>query len=519
MYDIAQSIVSSLIEKLQLIDGKAFRRWAILIVGGGVTIFGVLNFSFIYIGVNHPPATSARATTAITTSSSSGEGGFINVFGVGIVPRKTSSVTASFNGYSSTILIEVPWIGFVTRQIDIQLDTDVDKVSGYSPECTTYNETTQKVLSYSCINPKLLTSSVIPNAINPFWQNKIETSLPEQSRDITPFKGGVLAINPDRTKPLYYSNSDGVITYLRAPKDLDYNDLIFSSLTANSLNPEDDTFLISTPNGDVYRGSLSDNDSYAKFPRLKDFSRDLNTSSCSLGDLVAYCYFGKGRSASSSKINDSVLVMKFLNDKISYERFFFNTNTPIDNLYVTSSGTLFGVNDRTLLLLKRDSGSIKPQVIATDVSGVAAGSGLSYIKNNSVYSFNESKLSASLQFTSPLLDVTRVDSFGGTQLLTAKVKGTTFYQKYKLNNQPREKNGVRLVDTIPLVAKDFPEVIKSDYFNNTIGIQVVADISSDKRTGTTSYNEVTFAENKELVLEKLATLGIDPKGFEIVFTK
>lgn len=522
MYDIAESIIKSLFQKLQDSDTRALKRWAILTVTlTAITVF-VLNFSLIFIGVGYGSGVSPATKFSLTVSSASGESGFINLFGMGIVSRQISAISAKSESHSTTAAIEVPWIGFASKQLVLQTDKNVDKVSGPSPECTSYDAKNQKVLSFGCNSPKYLVSAVAPTTDNPFWDNKAETSLPEDSRKIIPYASGVLGIARQKDRSLYYSDGSGAITYLPTPGDLDYNQLIFSALGSNAIDPASNRFTIATPTGDVYIGSLTEKGTYSKFPHINDFNQYQDTSTCVPTEITTYCYFGAGDSAKTSKLTDSIVSIKTLNDKITFERSYFDKNISLDSIYVTASGMFFGLGHETLFQLKKESGYIHPQVIATSVKSVSSGIGLNYIKDNSVFTFNEKQGLFELEFTSPHLDLVRVDTFGGERFLTGKIKNTTFYHKYKLNGQIHGKGETRLVDLVPLTSTDSADtapVIKSDYSGNTVAIQVTADITSNKKTGKITYDEQAFNLNKDRITNKLSELSITPPNFTLVFAK
>lgn len=440
-----------------------------------------------------------------------------------LLRRDTETLNVSIDNYATISNISMPWYGYIRKDISVQKDRNAQLASGPTADCTTYQVQKKQLLSYNCLVPSSLLSATPPTQESPRWSNNRVATIPYGALQVTPYANGVIGflpvvgIGPQAGKQIFYTDANNEVSYIAAPEELEYSQLLFSKIITDKVSDSNDKFLIVSPEGDTFQGTFTNEPSYKILPKIKDYSEKQDTTSCSLIDIESYCYYSPGRSAKSSKITSSVTVTNLSDNDSASKTMVVTKDTPIDTLLVTKNREIFAVSDNKLIAFKNTNTDLAPSIAADDVSNSSAGDSVVFMKDNVIYRFNYTTNEASLIFRSPNWTLRNVTSLGGLVIVSATATGTNTYHKLTLNETVNE-TGPRLIDLIPLPPRETTGIIRSELYQDSIFIQLAADITSDRKTGKISTDPGVFEVNKELALTTLRKVGIDPDVVKVNFS-
>jgi|GEM_PF-6837427 len=137
-------------------------------------------------------------------------------------------------------------------------------------------------------------------------------------------------------------------------------------------------------------------------------------------------------------------------------------------------------------------------------SYVVADNTVYYIRDNEIFAYDSSTNISTKVFQSERLRLSRIFVSGGSLTFNAYVEGdkSNTLHSYVLTNEPL--NGSRLEEKLPYISSSGLPIIKMDYGNDYIKVQLeLTSFSSDTTTGEILFDTAEFEAKKSLFLKRI----------------
>lgn len=472
--------------------------------------------------------------TATTTTSAH------SVLGIGdlyIVPRGTNVLVVADGDYRKTVVpVDIPWYSFTQASAEIVDDTNADKVAFHntsSTACNAYHIKSESLLSYNCNRADTLQKYSTKD-----WQNNKFANLDPNLRSIKPFRGGVIGIlynaNSDANYigPIVTVDQSGKLSSHSAPRDIDMTVLNLATIYTDTKNPANDRFVLSAWTGELYLGIIGrgGNVTYEKINPVEDYNPSLNRNLCELHDDRVTCFTGEvdgvvvpeegpdGSTGDEPPSANSTLTKYTYTG--SRSEFKFQTRFVPGDIYQTADGRVYSINNKTLYEFVTRDGTVKLDIIATDVDTAGAGEKLYFASMGGVYELESGASRTSHQrFYSHNVIPAEISVYGDNIYIIGKIKGagdTTY--AYLLNEQPNTNPGNRLLDLIPKKFGELNGIGDMDFIGDKIRIKLLLSLPKNPpRNSNFSYvGEVQKAKiNAE---DELKNHGINVEQYSISYT-
>jgi hypothetical protein len=163
-----------------------------------------------------------------------------------------------------------------------------------------------------------------------------------------------------------------------------------------------------------------------------------------------------------------------------------------------------------------------PSLIHPAVTDVASGEKLIFTTSKSIYRVEHNNSVVKL-FSQEALRTSNLSSYGSTLLFdvysdndTLLTDGLTF----KLEEQPATDSAT-VLSLLPLSGKNLP-VMSAVFAKNMLQIQPETFYTSDRATGTLSYDQAEYDKNRSVIIDyinQLKSTGKLPSDLMILFTQ
>ena len=507
-------------------------------------LYLALNFTFVSIKVvRHDNI--MQSASVYSTSENQSESPIFVIGDIALIRRDTVSLRAAAGTYQTNKSITpLPLIGLESITINLYRDHDVKKYSGDSLGCVAYDESTDRVLSYSCTDPRNLVHYDRPTDGTGIWENKLVATLSDgypPIYSIKPFQQGILGIqqHPDSDKEfrnlVFTFDSNGTRKAYDLPPEIDRGDIPNLSLVVDMASASSDVFMIiNTRTGDLYVGTLTNGTVTYHNSKVSDqYDSTHDALLCTLLGTTGYCYSGEPSQVYDSHARtvekpraSTVEVIDFSTENPPKSVYTLSSEVGIDGIQLTQSKKLYarsqkeGTATDDIYAIQLKDNKATPQLILTNVSSTSFGDGLVYVQNNAIYKLDDEKNESYMVFSSKNLRISNVTPIGGRVFFTAFVNGVPDQKvhTYKLLDQTGSlPNGKRLVDILPFYMGS--EMIDIDYVDNIVRVRVFASSITDKEHDRLLYDEGEYGANKATIENKLNSLGITSDKYEIIYSK
>lgn len=454
-----------------------------------------------------------------------------------LIKRDSTAVRATTDHYSTIKELQsnTPIKQAVT--INIYKDKNATKYSGNNLGCMTYDGAAERLLSYSCTRPTELVEYRESSDGESLRNSRVATITSSDSLaySVKPFQGGVLGIRMPRFRAnvptsnfLFTIDSNGKEVEARIPDSLDQSQLNSTNVVTDTTSSSQSNFLlVAKQSSKVYYSESLNKDStiYKEYTLPSNFSSVYDTLLCSLLRSTAYCYYGysSGPPDSRDEVEQqskakpgTLLVIDFSNES-PVAKEYTTGSTPIDMLYVTQAGKLYVLSDNNLARIELSDKSAQLHVYATKVGSVSAGDGLYYIRNNSVYKFDDTTNESYQVFYSPKLKLSTVVSLNENIFINTYIdsmEGQRIHT-YKLNSEYNDSPGLRVIDNLPIDLQKSTDISDVDLYKNKLYILVKVPITKTGANAGIDYSEYEAAKLRinELLQEKSIDIGTIPVVF------
>jgi hypothetical protein len=538
---------SKLLTIITTIQSKSPAYWVRLVLFWAFIlymIFVCFNYTLITVSVVQHDGISKPSSIYGTSDGHVDDDKLLTFGNFVVAKRDTIALRVAVDGYQTNKLITKPPIfGVESVLVDIYKDHDVDKYSGDSLGCVTYDPPSDTLLSYKCTNPENLVHYDNPTNSDAIWQNRLIARLSDGASTIAavhPFAGGAIGLlqptGGDSTPRnlLQYVDSTGKKQRYNLPVDYNLNELAATSIVTDTESITSKNILLVANSGDIFLGTIDGtNIAYKRFS-MSDYSSAFDSLVCGLLADEAYCYVGAGVDPSDSAIETTydknrakatIQLVDFSSDTPTLKKYTLLSATPFSKLYVTQSKKIYAisqdVNLRNNINSLEISGSdivVRPFVSGIDATGT--GSGVYYIKNNSLYEMDDQKNESYQVFSSSHVKLSNVMVFGNTVFVNGFISDVPDQKlhTYKILDKPSiQATGERLVDVLPFFMKGTTTDV--DYKDTFVRIRAFATPTSDRITGRTTYDEAEYQKNVFRIKDNLTSLGITPKDYTIIYSK
>lgn len=512
------------------------------IISGGVFILVIvagyilMTYSIVSIVVNYNNGIPKEAKLFTVGVNRDDEPTTPSIGGFYFIRHDTSALKASTNNYSTIKNITEPKNGD-TLTINLYRDKNATKYSSANPGCFTYSKKTDRLLSYNCTKPTQLSEYVssgsMPNNKSIATIAQIDTNV----YTIKPFQGGVTGIRMPRfvaniptNKFLFKIDENGKESTSSVPDNITQEQLNATNvITDTTTESNDSILLVSKQNSSLfYKDSISNTtNSYKNYKLPDNFSPTFDALSCQLLATMAYCYYGPNSDPSDSQTQTqhrtnekkgTIVTVDFSDETPAAQTYTIADSTPLDTLSVTQGGNLYGMSYRDLMSieLSGSSATLKPFVV--DSGSVSTSDGIYFVRDNSVYKYDDTKNESYLVFHSDKLRISTVTSLNGETFVNAYTQEGSGQRihTYKINDEPNMTPGTRLIDVLPLDFKDSPDISDMDYYKNNLYIRVKVTV---KKTGrSTGLDQAAFNESKKRIEQLLKDRNINTETLTINYS-
>lgn len=502
------------------------RKLVIGVVVLVLLIVFAVRFQIVYIDVRVPHGSSERA---VATAMSPGESYSIGGSGLKLLSRDVSSISVAAGSQSASIApTPAPWYRFRYVRFDLSYAHDASKVAYQNllgSNCATYDDKRQSLLSYNCANPVGLFE--YHKNSDGDWVEDSHADLDYLNQTALPYLGGVLGLRP------FGDNApDGAVVAYRAdsspvsypiPKELANTDPASVKLMTHFTDPSDSAFVLSDNRGTVYVASANPgkqavsyqtHEAPAGYPGTALFE-----TTCRPTGERTYCY--RGERAIGHGTDHTAKPYEYIS---IYERDGQAKDYPLKNIqkldsfYATDSGEIYATKDNSLYRLRQSGDSYKPQLVAAQASGLAAGRALYFVYADGVYRVDPANDQATLVFYSPNVHPVSAFLAGGTTYVLGRLDGSdsesaTTYA-YKLSTSTYDGAKPRALDILPAASGILPRIGSQSLVGNQY--HATANLPINKTNPSAPpVDPEELAAIKAQLGQALRKKGIDPASLDI----
>lgn len=503
--------------------------------------------TYTIISVNIIRHDSIQESVELTGSSPANKNEKLFTIGnIALIRRDSFSIQARAGSFQTNkTLSNMPIIGIASTSINIYKYKEVEKYSGDSLGCLTFDNLKDLLSSYNCGKPEKLVRYILPTSdLQQSWGNITVATMTDgypPIYSIKPFKGGVLGIiqqpqsDKDIRKLLFYVDSNGRKINYDIPIEIDRLDISSLSLITDSTSETTDQFLIVSRRGEIYLGAISASGvSYRKATISQKFNPIFDTLVCNLLGETTYCYYGPGsrphdsdqESIHRKESNRGFIEIINISNKSTNQKI-YSLSIPLglDHLYVSQAKIVYATSknsdyEKYLYQINLSGNLAVPRPILADINAISSGSGLFYIQNNTLYKLNDVSNESYAVFSSPHLRLSNVISIGNDIFFNTFINDTPGQKihTFKLLDTPNNiPIGKRLVDLLPIYVEG--ATLDVDYKDKLIRVRVFAPSIIDKINNRLLYNEIDFNTNRQIIENQLALLGVTQKEYKIIFSR
>ncbi len=510
------------------------RLLAVLLIIGVFLVLIVTFFSnnaLVYVEVNkgdRKGEVTVYASSDAETKKISDNAGLI------LVERSVKSLIVSMDDYSKTqTRLEIPWYGFVVKDVMLKRDKNAEKVayrSTLATTCSTYHSKSDQLAYYDCADPiTLMKYTAVRN--KPWVVNSIASIYYYPGKEVVPYKGGVIGIsyskNTDGPKlaDITHITKDGKYIAFNAPSGINRENLLRAKLFTDTSDSNNGRFIFADYSGSVYLGvPNSDNTvSYTRVPAPSKYKSLFNQTVCAINGDLSYCYYGRAifgdyhpeESDEAIQFAQPTVSTISLNGDVEKTRTIDDLPV-IDSLYVTNNGKLYAKNYKQLLHLEAFKDTFIPIEVSQNVDSVGSDDGLYFVQDGGVFELNTTTLDAYQVLYSSNIVIKTVYAINSKVFAIGTTSdNSSVTYAYMLDEGSENINpGKRLIDNFPSQST-IPAILSNDVVGDNLYVQL--SISYDK----SSPNPVSPGEiaiRKKEVLDYLRSKNIEIDQENILFT-
>ncbi len=492
-----------------------------------VTFFS--NNALVYIEVD----TSINKDIAVYTSSDAETKKVSDNAGLLLVSRDSKSLIVSAGDYSKTqTKLQIPWYGFVTKNVVLKRDKDAQKIayrSTLATTCSTYHPKSDQLAYYDCTNPIALMKYTAPR--DKPWMVKKIASIYYSNKQAVPYRGGVIGIshtkNTDGPKlaDITYVTKDGENIAFNAPTGTNRENILHAKLFTDTSDSDNNRFIFADYSGFVYLGIPSSDNTvkYTKVSPPLNYNPIFNQTVCAINGEVSHCYYGKSITGDyhPEESNKTIELAQTSISTLSFSDGVKETRTVnelpvVDSLYTTDDGKLYAKNYKQLLYLDVSGNTFVPVEISQNVDSVGSNDNLYFVQDGGVFELDKSTLDSYQVFYSPNIAIKKV--YATTDHVfaigTAGDNSSITYA-YAIDKDSENTNpGKRLIDNFPSQST-IPAILSNDVVGDNLYVQL--SISYDKSSpNPVSPGEIAIRKEEVLYYLKSKNIEIDQK--DIIFT-
>lgn len=447
-----------------------------------------------------------------------------HIFGLYTVARSQSILKVSVESGEETIIATKP-LPFVALQTPVELKKlrQADIYTSKSLGCNTYDDATDSILTRRCAT-----------AAGELYRLDSATTKPWGNVEARPLALGLF----------YYNYLNGVMTLTTADANerlaLEYNaaGLNFFKLDDKASKQFDTDLAVdltdqANPSFAVYSATSGDVAYYTvrnqKAVSVKEYSppkSDTNVRSrCTTAGQTVFCLRGALESPFGHHEEDTktpptiVTAIDFSQAKPLAKSYEIKSSLPyISDIYTDSSKTVYVKNNQDLYRLDGDT----PVLVYPGVAEVASGQKLVFTTTDHIYRL-DTPTTARKIFSKANLTVSTLSSYGSVLLFDVLSNNDRLLSDsltFKIQDTPASSSA-SIASLLPLSDKNLP-ITSATFAKNKLQIQPETFYTSDRATGTFSYDKVEYEKNKAAIVSYFKSLEADgklPQGFEILFTE
>lgn len=447
-----------------------------------------------------------------------------HIFGLYTVARSQAILKVSVESGEETIIATKP-LSFVALQTPIELKKlrQADIYTSKSLGCNTYDDATDSILTRRCAT-----------AAGELYRLDSSTTKPWANAEARPLALGLF----------YYNYLNGVMTLTTADANerlaLEYNTagINFFKLEDKASKQFDTDLAVdltdqANPSFAVYSATSGDVAYYTvrnqKATSVKQYSlpkADTNVRSrCTTTGQTVLCLRGALESPFGHHEEDAktpptvVTAIDFSQPKPVAKTYEIKSNLPyISDIYTDSSKTVYIKNNQDLYRLDGDT----PVLVYPGVAEVASGQKLVFTTTDHIYRL-DSPTSARKIFSKANLTVSTLSSYGSILLFDVLSNNDRLLSDsltFKIQDPPANDDA-SIATLLPLSDKNLP-ITSAVFAKNKLQIQPETFYTTDRATGTFSYDKAEYEKNKATITRYFDTLKADgklPQGLEILFAE
>lgn len=454
-----------------------------------------------------------------------------------LIHRNTVAIRASTEDYTTIQDIGDESIGSDVV-INLYKDRNAIKYSGDSLGCITYSQSNDSVLTYSCTNPRKLVSYSKTEKDKMPQNIPIATIVQPDSiaYSVKPYKGGVLGIrmpkflgNVPTNRFLFATDSNGKTIEAAVPDDISQEQLNGTSVVTDTGSKANDSFLIiNGSTGKIYYADNIDTSlmKYKEYTLPSDYSKDFDTLLCNLLEKTVYCFYGNNSDSPDSALEAdyhnerkpaSFVKIDFGTQEPNTEKFTTREDTTVDSLFVTNAGKLYAISSNSIGKVTKSGNVARMTTIIPDVRAASAGNGLYFVRNNTVYKYDDVTNESYAVFSSQKIKPANIINIQDEIFINGYIdsrEGQRLHA-YRLTDELNTSPGTRIIDLLPLGLNESSDVSDMDLFKSNLHVRLKVNIS---KTSGGAVDIQSFQEAQKRVLNLLQERSVNLNNLDITFS-
>lgn len=448
-----------------------------------------------------------------------------SLFGIHIIDRSQQLVVFTTKGGEQTTL-PTEQLGRFAANVAVTLHKlrDVSILSSESLGCNTYDTTTQRVLSQRCATAATSMYQLDTSTMTP-WQN---VQIQRLTRGITyhSYGNGVIALtSADASERVALVYTRQGMTHF--PLGDTASIQVDTDIATDTTNQSNGSFLVFSPStGNVtYYAITNGTIEHTREAKLDDYDKTTTRSRCILVETTGYCLTGAFRSAlgheestSTADVDSVISVIDFAQEKPAVRRITLDKSlTYANDIYTDASKAIYVLNDHDLYRLN----DTRTQLIRPETDSVSGGTSLIYTTNAGVYRVNDDATSTRL-IDKRDYNISTLNAYGAHTLFDVRTTDNRLFTNgitLEISDAPRASNTSALA--LLGLLKDLP-VQTTAIANNRVQIMPQSFYTTDRATGTFSYDQAEYDKNKTIILDQLNAKKADgtlPSTLDILFAQ
>lgn len=497
---------------------KLFVFIGIALIAGIALIVFFANNVIAFVNVKNTTTGSSVTLSRVVSDTESKK---IGGSGMVIIPRGSEDFEVTGDNSAKTLTrISQPWFGFTSKTIDLRPTKNASKVAfaADSELCVTYNKSQSAILRYDCKNPSSLIESQTPT--DSIWGERVVADLSYiEGQTLPAYLGGVIGIttanaptpstdghsHDDQSVTITATSSENKNTY-KAPGDISADNLSSLRLYTDSNSSSNPRFVLVDRFGTIYLATPTEDGKESVYKQVSapdTYNSAYNQTSCTVHDAEATCYRSRNTTAvadgATALMQGTVEQLSFVDGSVSSVKV---QDSPQFTNIIRAGSVLYGVKDSDVFSLIKSGDAYVSTKIAQDATAIAGKDSLYYVKNGTVFSYDNVSHDSVQVFSSSNIKVMGLYAVDGKTFLFGTTKDSeTIIFAYELNDTNYDGKK-RLIDVLPLAENTINEIYANDFVGDKLFLQLYGDSIADD-------------DVRQLFIDKVKEKGIEVKAENI----